>query len=188
MAEKPAPPRLMEAVVRLLIPPVYREHVLGDLYERYTSPLQYVADATWSVPCVVASRIRRTSDPAVLLLEAFALYVSFLAAGWALGGMMFLEQQSGFVRLAIPTLIGVVALRLAVAYADPRKNTALKPLLDATLAVGIAVLSQAVLWLGEVELLVPRTVLAWGGVASVVLLTALRMLFPPSSDRPRGAT
>ena len=37
------PPILIEAIVRWLTPAPCREHVLGDLCERYTSPLAYVS-------------------------------------------------------------------------------------------------------------------------------------------------
>lgn len=33
------PPVLIDAVVRALIPPACREHVVGDLWERYRSPI-----------------------------------------------------------------------------------------------------------------------------------------------------
>ena len=68
-----APPRVMEAVVGFLLPPACREHVLGDLHERYTSPRQYLVDALLAVPLVIASRIRRTTDPDVFLMEALGL-------------------------------------------------------------------------------------------------------------------
>ena len=57
------PPALVDAVIRLLIPPACREHVLGDLWERYTSPRQYVIDALRTLPFVICSQMRRTFDP-----------------------------------------------------------------------------------------------------------------------------
>jgi len=39
------PHALAEAAVRALVPPASREHVLGDLQERFTSTRQYVFDA-----------------------------------------------------------------------------------------------------------------------------------------------
>ena|SRR5258706_15717163 len=56
------PSSLIEAVVEALIPAAYREHVMGDLNERYTSPSQYVADAIQTVPFVLWSHMRRSFD------------------------------------------------------------------------------------------------------------------------------
>ena len=56
------PSPLIEAIVEVLIPAAYREHVMGDLNERYTSPLQYVAEAIRTVPFVLWSHIRRSFD------------------------------------------------------------------------------------------------------------------------------
>ena len=57
------PPKVIERVVQLLIPPASREHVLGDLSERYESTRQYLVDALRTLPFVVVSRVRRTSNP-----------------------------------------------------------------------------------------------------------------------------
>jgi hypothetical protein len=69
---KSAPLNWIEAPIGLLIPPACREEVLGDLYQRYAGPRQYLLDALRAVPLVIASRVRRTTDPAVLLIEALA--------------------------------------------------------------------------------------------------------------------
>ena len=89
------PPVLIDAVVRALIPPACREHVLGDLWERYRSPWQFVLDAAGTIPFVVASQIRRTSTLAGVVIHAFILFVSLgasskrpVAAVAALGGAM----------------------------------------------------------------------------------------------------
>jgi hypothetical protein len=76
------PSKTAEAIVGTLIPPVCREEVLGDLHERYISPRKYVLEALRTIPLVIVSRIRRTADPQVLLMQAFAWYVSFLGAAW----------------------------------------------------------------------------------------------------------
>jgi len=64
-------------VIRLLIPPACREHVLGDLWERYTSPRQYVVDALRTLPFVIWSQIRRTSDPLLLAMQVLPAFVFF---------------------------------------------------------------------------------------------------------------
>ena len=102
------PNRLMEALVSLLLPPACREHVLGDLYERYTSPRQYIADAALTLPLVIASRIRRTTDGVVLFMEAGTLYSSFFIAARFLDAP-FLAQPEALLRLAIPPVVALAA-------------------------------------------------------------------------------
>lgn len=58
---KSRPPRLLERVIALLIPPAYREHVLGDLHERYTKPWRYIVDSARTAPLVLFSHIRRNT-------------------------------------------------------------------------------------------------------------------------------
>lgn len=65
-----------EAVVARLIPPDCREEVLGDLHERNISFARYLLDALHTIPLVVASRIRRTSDPGLLAMYAIVCYTS----------------------------------------------------------------------------------------------------------------
>ena len=74
------PPALMEAVVRLLTPAACREHVLGDLCERYRSRRQYAFEALTTIPFVVASRIRRTSSVGLLTLQVIGVCVGFLTS------------------------------------------------------------------------------------------------------------
>lgn len=183
----PAPPRVLEAVVELLTPPACREHVLGDLHERYTGPRQYILDALRTLPWVIASRVRRTMDHQALLMEAFALYLSFLAAAWRLDGRLFLYEQDGFLRLAIPVVAALLALRLADAYANPAKQSPLKPILDAALAAAFAFLPQAALSVFVPQWTAPGWILLTGGGLSVLLVSTLRMLFPARGHRPLAA-
>jgi hypothetical protein len=86
------PSKIAEAVVSVLVPPACREEVVGDLHERFKSPLQYAADALHTVPLVIISRMRRTADPQILVVQAFALYMSFLGAAWLRDGAVLREQ------------------------------------------------------------------------------------------------
>ncbi len=182
-----APPRVLEAVVGLLMPPACREHVLGDLHERYTSAWMYVKDAVHTVPRVIVSRARRTTDPQALLMEAFALYISFLAASLRLDGTPFLYEQQGFLRLGVPAAAALVALILGDAYSTGRRSP-LMPLLESALSVGTGFLSQALLLVVSRELVVPRWTMISGGGMGLLLLSALRVLFPPVAGRPQRAT
>ena len=185
---KPAPSKLVEAVVGFLIPPACREYVLGDLHERYTAPSQYILEAARTVPLVIMSRIRRTTDAPVLLMEAFALYMSFLAAPWFFHQMSFLYEEDGLLRLAIPTAVALVALILGDAYANRAKRSRLQPIQDSAFCLGAAFLSEAALSAADPDLIVPRWIMISGACMSLLLVSTLRMLFPPDDKRPRGAT
>jgi hypothetical protein len=71
-----APPRWMQAVVSCLLPPAYREPVLGDLQERFRERgararwLGYVVDVVTTVPQVLRSQMRRAVTPGPLCAAA----------------------------------------------------------------------------------------------------------------------
>lgn len=171
---------MIEKIVGILIPPACREEVLGDLRERNEGFQLFLYEALRTVPMVIFSRIRRTTDSVVLLMEALCCYVSFLAAAWELQPSM-ISKQGGFLRLAIPCAIVLAALVIADAYANPRKKSLLRPVLAVALAFAAVFLVQAMY-----ELL-PRTLLAVGSGSSILFLLALRLLFPPLADRPQQA-
>ena len=106
------PPLALERAVLWLVPPQVREEVAGDLWERYRSPLGYLFDLVRALPYVVASQIRRATDPALFMLIAFTLVA-------ALGA---LEPERGEIGIPIPwralaaALPCIVALLLRDAY------------------------------------------------------------------------
>ena len=179
-----APPKTVEAVVGFLIPPACREDVLGDLHERYTCTRQYLMDALSTVPLVIASRIRRTTDPQVFLMEALLLYISFLGAAWYRDETL-LNGRWGLLRLAVPAATALVALMLEDAYAAPGKRSPLKLVRGPAFGLAVALLWQAVLAAGSRELALPRWIMFSGGAISLLLVSTLRMLFPPVTDRPQ---
>jgi len=188
---RPAPPKAMEAVVGWLVPPACREEVLGDLHERFVSPRQYLADALSTVPLVVASQIRRTTDAQLRLIEACALYLPLLAAAWLIGGAALVHEESALSRLAIPAAAGLLAMILGDAYADPRKGPVYARVSVAMLAGVCACFSQVVVWALSPGWLVPRSILILGASLGVLLLSAVRMVFQPDASRiwhamPRG--
>ena len=63
----------IESVVGILIPPACREEVLGDLYERNPTALGFVFDTILTVPAVIVSQIRRTSDARLLAVNVVVL-------------------------------------------------------------------------------------------------------------------
>lgn len=186
---KAQPPRVIETLLAFLIPPVCREHVLGDLHERFTSLREYVGDGASTLPYVILSRIRRVIDMRVLLMEASALYFSFVSAAWRLQGLAFLHERRAFLRLAIPTVVPLLMLVAGDAYSDPGfGKSPLGPILEAMVGVGSAFLSEVALSAVNPKLALPRWVLLSGCTIGIVLVSALRIVFPRDANRPRGAT
>jgi hypothetical protein len=175
---------VIDKIVGLLIPPASREEVLGDLRERSFlmngGTSLFIYDALRTIPLVIVSRIRRTTDSVVLLMEAFCCYVSFLAAAWVFQPSVIATRE-GLLRLAIPCAIALAVLVVADAYANPRKKSLLRPVLAVALAFACVFLVHAM------HRLLPGTMLAIGSGVSMLFLLVLRMLFPPMADRPQQA-
>lgn len=172
------PPKVIETIAGWLIPPASREEVLGDLRERATTTLDYLGDAARAIPCVIYSRIRRTTDPVVLLMNSATLYTCFVMAAFELARRM-LADQATYARLAMPPLIVLITLVFADAYSNPKKRWPLKPLFAPMLGMALAFAWEHTL---------PREVMVWGSVVGVVLVSTLRLMFPPIPDRPEAAT
>ncbi len=171
---------MIEKIVGIFIPPACREEVLGDMRERNEGIQLFLYDALRTVPFVIASRIRRTTDSVVLSMEAFCCYISFLAAAWALDRPL-VYSQGGLLRLAIPCAIALAILVLADAYANPRKKSWLRPFLSVTIAF------VAVFLIHLFHPLLEQRLLAIGSGFSIMSLLMVRMLFPPLADRPQQA-
>jgi hypothetical protein len=179
------PSKAAEAIVAVFLPPACREEVLGDLHERYRSPRHYGLEALRTVPMVILSRIRRTADPQVILMQAFALYVSFLGAAWFKDAAL-LRSQWGLLRLAIPPGMGLLGLILEDTYANPGRRSPLSLVRGPVLGLAFALVSQAVFRTGNSDLAVPRWILFYGCATSLLLSSAVRMLFPPGMDQLQG--
>jgi hypothetical protein len=175
------PPKVIESVVAMLLPPASREHVLGDLQERYAGTRSYLSDAASAVPGAIAGRLLRTFDWHVLAREAGALYLSFLTVAWAALGAAYLWQHGDFLRLLLPVAVAVAAFVVGAAYSGPAGHT---PVVEAGLGVGcaVAVSKAGVAANGTL----PAWILFSGGALGVVLISTLRMWFPHRGNRPRG--
>ncbi len=176
------PPKIIETLIGWLIPPASREEVLGDLRERYENPARYMAEAAQTVPCVIYSRIRRTSDPVVALMQGVSMYTAFVMAASWLDRALILDER-GFLRLAVPPCVALATLTLADAYSNPKRRWPLKPLFGVILAIAAALACEA--WLDRWRL--PVNVLAWGAGMSALLASTIRLMFPPITDRPQAA-
>lgn len=180
------PSKTAEAIVAIFVPPACREEVLGDLYERYSSSGQYGLDALRTIPLVILSRIRRTADPQVLLMQAFALYLSFLGAAWLKNGA-FLSAQWGLLRLAIPAGLAMLGLILEDAYAKPGPRSQLNLARGPVLGLGLALASQGMFRISNPDLALPSWITFYGCAISLLLSSAVRILFPPATDQLQGA-
>jgi hypothetical protein len=171
---------VIEKLIGIFIPSACREEVLGDLREKNDGVQLFIYDALRTIPMVIVSRIRRTTDSVVLLMEAFCCYVSFLAVALVAQPAMIASRE-GLLRLAIPGAIALFVLVIADAYANPRKKSVLRPVLAVALAFACVFLVHVI------RPLLPGLMLAVGSGMSLMMLLALRMLFPPLADRPQQA-
>jgi len=148
------PPKLIEDIVGLLVPPAYREHVLGDWHERYTSVSRYLLDVATTLPLIITSHIRRTFSIELFVAELCGLYIAF-ASGSFIRGPGFLYDERVLLPLALTIGVVVTVLVLRDAYADPRDDSTRKTLLDAGLAITFAYAAQRVFGLWSSRLLMP---------------------------------
>jgi hypothetical protein len=132
------PPEVIERIVGWLVPPVCREHVLGDLSERYVSPRQYLLDALKTVPFVVASRVRRTSKPALWIINAALLLITATASFWE-------SPAENWMAAIVPALVGSLLLALRDAYRSPGTKAFRASAIDVGIAASGILLSQLVL-------------------------------------------
>jgi hypothetical protein len=175
------PPRFAQYLAALFLPAASREEVLGDLEERCTSPAGYCKDAIEAVPLVIASRIRRTVDPPVLLLEAMILLLSFLAGAWISEGRP--PGQRELWAFALPAGCVLLGLVLREAYAQPGVRGSFDPIKGPTLGIGIA-LSAWMLF----RWTIPFRAMLYGAAFGWSFATAIKLLFPPIARRPQGAS
>jgi hypothetical protein len=175
------PPKIAETLVYWLLPPACREEILGDMRERNQSPAQYLIEAVSTVPSVIYSRILRTTDAVLALMEAISVYTAFVMSAWWLNREL-LFREYGYARLAVPPVIFMATIILADAYSDPKKRWSLKPLFGPTLGFALAYVIELSPRGG-----LPVPVLSWGGAFSVLILSTMRLQFPPVTERPQAA-
>ena len=161
---KRGPSKIAEAIVAVLLPQASSEEVLGDLYERYQGPLQYALDALRTLPMVIASRIRRNTDPRIALIEVLTMYLAYAAAAWYVD-RSFLWTESALLLLAIPPLATMVVFALWDAYSGTRRN--------AILCVAVGAL------FAFVAKALPPEILIYGAAMIAVLVLTARLAALP---------
>lgn len=168
------PPEIIEAVVRALVPPASREHVLGDLRERYVSPRRYVVDALRTVPFVVASRIRRTVSVAGMAFLTFATWF----------GIFHGSMQKNWLAATIPTVAVIGALVLRDAYRTLQPTWPRQAVIDIAIAAVSVLITQLWAWLAAPDLLLSEGALLVGAPLGCVLLFFVRWQNPTGVHQP----
>lgn len=69
------PPDWLENIVLLAIPPAARETVAGDLWETFSTPHHYAAEALRTVPLVILSQMRRNLNLPALILQSALIFI-----------------------------------------------------------------------------------------------------------------
>jgi len=170
------PPEIVASLVRVLVPPASREHVLGDLQERYRSPPQYLADALKALPFIIASRLRRTTHPLGLLLAGAFFY-------WA---VFWGNRQESWVAALIPTLTTLVLLAVRDVYRALAPRWARVIAIDIAVAASGVLLSQLILAATAPGLVLTPMTLGVGFPLGFVVLFFVRWQSPTGIHQPRG--
>jgi hypothetical protein len=139
------PPAVIDRVVRTLIPPAVREEVVGDLWERYRSPLQYLSGALRILPYVLASQVRRSTNRPLFATQAFLLF-------GCLGGFVGTDPTRATVidaprweGAAIGAIAALVGLMSRDAYRGTEQWTVRRGLFDILTVAACVFVSQLVL-------------------------------------------
>ena len=176
------PSKVAETLAGYLLPPACREEILGDMRERYRSPLGYFVDALQVIPCAIYSRICRMTDAVIALMEVVSMYSAFvLAARWV--DPTLISARSGLARLAIPPVVVLVVLSVADAYSTPQRRWPLKPLFAPILGFTVTYIEQSI----HRQWALPTSVFALGSGTSLLFVATIRLAFPPITDRPHAA-
>lgn len=167
-------PVALERLARWLMPPMVRESVVGDLLERYRSPLQFLGETLRVLPFVIVGQFRRSAEAPMLMLQAFILLA-------CLGGF---HPRAGAVPFwavsGLPAAVAFVVLLMRDVYRTQEQRTTRRAIIDTAVAAGSMAALQAVLWLlAQAGALHPAWVLDKGfmvlGTLSLPVLCVLRV-------------
>jgi hypothetical protein len=177
--------KALEKFAGFFTPPACREEVLGDLHERNASSAAYCSDALGTIPLVILSRIRRTTDSQLVTLYAGAVYLCYWASAW-FGQRELIQHTSGLLHLAIPPALVLLGVLFEDAYAQSGRRQPQHLVRGPLIGVALAFLAEAGLLMWHAPFALPVTILVYGGVLGLLLTSALRLLFSPQSTSPQG--
>lgn len=101
----------VETIIRILLPPTCREHVLGDLRESAAPRRPGMHDLMFTAPAVVWSQMRRSTPPMLLLAQGLAAYIAFAQFAFMPGG-----DRAALVTGLWPVLAALAVLVLIDTY------------------------------------------------------------------------
>jgi hypothetical protein len=139
------PPALIDWLVRALIPPAARESVVGDLWERYRSPIRYLWEAMKVLPYVVAGQIRRAANLPLVATQAFILFGclgGFVTPNDPRAARIDAPSWEGAAIAAVAALIGLV---LRDAYRKAEQWNVQRGVFDTATVAACVLLSQALI-------------------------------------------
>jgi hypothetical protein len=172
------PPAVMECIVRLLVPPASREHVMGDLAERHVAPRRhYLADALHTVPFVIASCVRRTCN--LPYMGILAILVWF--------GVFYGSLQSSWWVAAIPTFLTIAALVLRDAYRTLTPKWPREAAVDVATVAAVVLIFEASTALVAPHLQLSRRALLVGFPIGCIMLFFVRLHSPGRIHWSRAA-
>jgi len=111
MEARPRP--IVEAAIAMLLPAAYRDQVLGDLWEQYTSDWQYVVDGLCTVPFVLFSHGRRRVMARGVQIRAVVRGSRARCRQW---GVTVCRTGAGYMIAALPA----IAMRVTIAISERR--------------------------------------------------------------------
>ncbi len=168
------PPAMLERLARLIMPPMVRESIVGDLVERYRSPIQFAAETVRVLPFVVVGQFRRSTEAPMLMLQAFILLA-------CLGGFHPRLDAAPFWAVSgIPAVIAFLVLVLRDVYRTQEQRTTRRAIVDTVIAAGgMAGVEGLIFLLAHAGVVQSAWVLSKGfsilGILSLPVLCVLRV-------------
>jgi hypothetical protein len=107
------PRPIVEAAIAMLLPAAYRDQVLGDLWEQYTSDWQYVVDGLCTAPFVLFSHGRRSVMARGIQISALVRGSQARCRQW---GIAVSRTGAAYTIAMLPA----IAIRLTVAIGEGR--------------------------------------------------------------------
>jgi hypothetical protein len=121
----------------------------------------------------------RTRDHRVFLLTAYAMFYSFAYGAMRPDANSVFDDPAMLLRMAIPALAGLFALRLRNQWAGAGNRPQYAPALDLGVAIAFVLVSQWTLSFLRPELVLPRWIPSQGALVGWWFIAILRALAPP---------